>query len=80
MVSDLVVCGFQSLSKQRNQLWGHRVKPTGEGMEQTAENIPIIGETDVLEPLSEEDHNTPVDLLDDDLNLTQELDLIDEEF
>ena len=39
-----------------------------------------MGASDELEPISEEDLNTPVDLLDDDLNLSEELDLIDEEF
>ena len=39
-----------------------------------------LGVANELEPIGDDDLNTPVDLLDDDLNLSEELDLIDEEF
>ena len=41
--------------------------------------MPALGVANELEPI-DDDLNTPVDLLDDDLNLSEELDLIDEEF
>ena len=42
--------------------------------------MPALGVANELEPIGDDDLNTPVDLLDDDLNLSEELDLIDEEF
>ena len=42
--------------------------------------MPALGVANELEPIGDNDLNTPVDLLDDDLNLSEELDLIDEEF
>ena len=46
----------------------------------TGTAIPSFGVANELEPIGDDDPNTPVDLLDDDLNLSEELDLIDEEF
>ena len=42
--------------------------------------MPALTSVDELEPINEDNLNTPVNLLDDDLNLSEELDLIDEEF
>ena len=42
--------------------------------------MPALGVANELEPIGDDNLNTPVDLLDDDLNLSEELDLIDEEF
>ena len=42
--------------------------------------MPALGVANELEPIGEDNPNIPVDLLDDDLNLSEELDLIDEEF
>ena len=42
--------------------------------------MPALGVANELESIGDDDLNTPVDLLDDDLNLSEELDLIDEEF
>ena len=46
----------------------------------TGVSMPALGVANELEPIGDDDLNTPVDLLDDDLNLSEELDLIDEEF
>ena len=46
----------------------------------TGAAMPALGVANELEPIGDDDLNTPVDLLDDDLNLSEELDLIDEEF
>ena len=46
----------------------------------TGAAMPALGVANELEPIGDDDINTPVDLLDDDLNLSEELDLIDEEF
>ena len=46
----------------------------------TGAAMPPLGVANELEPIGDDDLNTPVDLLDDDLNLSEELDLIDEEF
>ena len=46
----------------------------------TGTAMPALGVANELEPIGDDDLNTPVDLLDDDLNLSEELDLIDEEF
>ena len=51
-----------------------------ETLSATGAAIPALGVTNELEPIGDDDLNTPVDLLDDDLNLSEELDLIDEEF
>ena len=51
-----------------------------ETLSATGAAMPALGVTNELEPIGEDDLNTPVDLLDDDLNLSEELDLIDEEF
>ena len=46
----------------------------------TGAAMPALGVANELEPIGDDDLNTPLDLLDDDLNLSEELDLIDEEF
>ena len=51
-----------------------------ETLSATGAAIPALGVANELEPIGDDDLNTPVDLLDDDLNLSEELDLIDEEF
>ena len=51
-----------------------------ETLSATGEALPALGVANELEPIGDDDLNTPVDLLDDDLNLSEELDLIDEEF
>ena len=51
-----------------------------ETLSATGAAMPALGVANELEPIGDDDLNTPVDLLDDDLNLSQELDLIDEEF
>ncbi|MDP6764824.1 MAG: PilZ domain-containing protein [SAR324 cluster bacterium] len=51
-----------------------------ETLSATGAAMPALGVANELEPIGEDDPNTPVDLLDDDLNLSEELDLIDEEF
>ena len=51
-----------------------------ETLSATGAAMPALGVANELEPIGEDDLNTPVDLLDDDLNLSEELDLIDEEF
>ena len=51
-----------------------------ETLSATGAAMPALGVTNELEPIGDDDLNTPVDLLDDDLNLSEELDLIDEEF
>ena len=51
-----------------------------ETLSATAAAMPALGVANELEPIGDDDLNTPVDLLDDDLNLSEELDLIDEEF
>ena len=51
-----------------------------ETLSATGAAMPALGVANELEPISDDDLNTPVDLLDDDLNLSEELDLIDEEF
>ena len=51
-----------------------------ETLSATGAAMPALGVANVLEPIGDDDLNTPVDLLDDDLNLSEELDLIDEEF
>ena len=51
-----------------------------ETLSSTGAAMPALGVANELEPIGEDDPNTPVDLLDDDLNLSEELDLIDEEF
>ena len=51
-----------------------------ETLSATGAAMPSLGVANELEPISDDDLNTPVDLLDDDLNLSEELDLIDEEF
>ena len=52
----------------------------GETLSATGAAMPALGVANELEPIGDDDPNTPVDLLDDDLNLSEELDLIDEEF
>ena len=52
----------------------------GETLSATGAAMPAFGVANELEPIGDDDLNTPVDLLDDDLNLSEELDLIDEEF
>ena len=61
------------LSLSKNDGADKTLSATGAGM-------PALGVTNELEPIGDDDLNTPVDLLDDDLNLSEELDLIDEEF
>ena len=51
-----------------------------ETLSATGAVMPALGVENELEPIGDDDLNTPVDLLDDDLNLSEELDLIDEEF
>ena len=51
-----------------------------ETLSETGAAMPALGVANELEPIGDDDLNTPVDLLDDDLNLSEELDLIDEEF
>jgi CheY-like chemotaxis protein len=51
-----------------------------ETLSATGTAMPALGVANELEPIGDDDLNTPVDLLDDDLNLSEELDLIDEEF
>ena len=51
-----------------------------ETLSTTGAAMPVLGVANELEPIGDDDLNTPVDLLDDDLNLSEELDLIDEEF
>ena len=51
-----------------------------ETLSATGAAMPALGVANELEPIADDDLNTPVDLLDDDLNLSEELDLIDEEF
>ena len=51
-----------------------------ETLSATGAKMPALGVANELEPIGDDDLNTPVDLLDDDLNLSEELDLIDEEF
>jgi len=51
-----------------------------ETLSATGAVMPALGVANELEPIGDDDLNTPVDLLDDDLNLSEELDLIDEEF
>ena len=51
-----------------------------ETLSATGAAMPALVVANELEPIGEDDPNTPVDLLDDDLNLSEELDLIDEEF
>ena len=51
-----------------------------ETLSATGAAMPTLGVANELEPIGDDDLNTPVDLLDDDLNLSEELDLIDEEF
>lgn len=51
-----------------------------ETLSATGAAMPALGVANELEPIGDDDLNTPVDLLDDDLNLSEELDLIDEEF
>ena len=51
-----------------------------ETLSATGATMPALGVANELEPIGDDDLNTPVDLLDDDLNLSEELDLIDEEF
>jgi CheY-like chemotaxis protein len=51
-----------------------------ENLSATGAAMPALGVANELEPIGDDDLNTPVDLLDDDLNLSEELDLIDEEF
>ena len=51
-----------------------------ETLSATGAEMPSLGVANELEPIGDDDLNTPVDLLDDDLNLSEELDLIDEEF
>ena len=51
-----------------------------ETLSSTGAAMPALGVANELEPIGNDDLNTPVDLLDDDLNLSEELDLIDEEF
>ena len=51
-----------------------------ETLSATRAAMPALGVANELEPIGDDDLNTPVDLLDDDLNLSEELDLIDEEF
>ena len=51
-----------------------------ETLSATGAAMPSLGVANELEPIGDDDLNTPVDLLDDDLNLSEELDLIDEEF
>lgn len=51
-----------------------------ETLSATGSAMPALGVANELEPIGDDDLNTPVDLLDDDLNLSEELDLIDEEF
>ena len=51
-----------------------------ETLSSTGAAMPALGVANELEPIGDDDLNTPVDLLDDDLNLSEELDLIDEEF
>jgi CheY-like chemotaxis protein len=51
-----------------------------ETLSATGAAIPALGVANELEPIGDNDLNTTVDLLDDDLNLSEELDLIDEEF
>ena len=51
-----------------------------ETLSTTGAAMPALGVANELEPIGDDDLNTPVDLLDDDLNLSEELDLIDEEF
>ena len=51
-----------------------------ETLSATGQAMPALGVANELEPIGDDDLNTPVDLLDDDLNLSEELDLIDEEF
>ena len=52
----------------------------GDTLSATGATMPALGVANELEPIGDDDLNTPVDLLDDDLNLSEELDLIDEEF
>ena len=61
------------LSLSKNDGGEETLSPTGAAM-------PALGVANELEPIGDDDLNTPVDLLDDDLNLSEELDLIDEEF
>ena len=61
------------LSLSKNDGNEETLSPTGAAM-------PALGVANELEPIGDDDLNTPVDLLDDDLNLSEELDLIDEEF
>ena len=51
-----------------------------ETLSATGAAMPALGVANELEPIGDDDLNTPVDILDDDLNLSEELDLIDEEF
>ena len=51
-----------------------------ETLSATGAAMPALGVANELEPIGDDDLNTPVDLIDDDLNLSEELDLIDEEF
>ena len=51
-----------------------------ETLSATGAAMPALRVANELEPIGDDDLNTPVDLLDDDLNLSEELDLIDEEF
>ena len=51
-----------------------------ETLSATGAAMPALGVANELEPIGDDDLNSPVDLLDDDLNLSEELDLIDEEF
>ena len=51
-----------------------------ETLSATGAAMPALGVANELEPIGDDDLNTPVELLDDDLNLSEELDLIDEEF
>ena len=61
------------LSLSKNDYGKETLSATGAAM-------PALGVANELEPIGDDDLNTPVDLLDDDLNLSEELDLIDEEF
>ena len=61
------------LSRSKNDGGEETLSATGAAM-------PALGVANELEPIGDDDLNTPVDLLDDDLNLSEELDLIDEEF
>ena len=61
------------LSLSKNDVGEETLSATGAAM-------PALGVANELEPIGDDDLNTPVDLLDDDLNLSEELDLIDEEF